>query len=234
MTFRAPGRVRVTGTRRASFRWHVSRISALTAALVLLSAPGSTGEGGLAGQAPGTTGAGRPPGIAHRPTSVLPTTPPSPSVRLYWRGGTGRAAAVLELEVTPPPAWELYAPRTPAPARLSAAVPRTGDHRSGASVPQADPARLTAEDDPFLLGRPLEVSVPGGGRVQVLTTDPLPAEKSTPQGIARVFTGPVHLTLDVLPAGTRRLRIRWALCREDRCVPGTSTVRVPGRGPVRD
>lgn len=179
---------------------------AAAAALAQLPLPGTIGS--LAAQEPRAGGAGRDAPVV-----------PAPSIHAAWHRQAAEPHPRLTLTVAPPAGWELYAPR-------EAGTRWWGEGGQG-SPGRPRPGRP-------LLGRPLAVVVPGGDGVGVRDVLPAPVASSQAGGLAFVYDGPVRLSLDPLPAGVRRLEVRWALCREDRCVPGATGVPVPDREPERD
>lgn len=134
---------------------------------------------------------------------------PAPEIRVRWGSGPD---AGLVVRVAPPPGWSLYAPRTPT---RSEAGEGAGEGDVGADGP--------------LLGLPLEARHPGGGILPLRGVRPEPEVRREPGGRTRVYREPVELFLAVPDPAPTALDLRWAVCREDRCIPGRTRVPVPPR-----
>ena len=94
--------------------------------------------------------------------------------------------------------------------------------------------------DPGELGLPLELAWVGadgsdggeGGR-EVRARWPEPREEDAAYGPARVYRGEVRVELEPPEPRVPRpgaLEVRWAICRDDLCVPGTTELPLPSVG----
>lgn len=133
---------------------------------------------------------------------------PEPVIELRRSGEATQDAASTRsviLYVTPPAGWAVYAP-----ASESADAAPDAEVSYGLGLP------LSAEDE---AGRPVSLT---GARP--------PELKETAWGRAHVYTtaAAFHLGafgVDWRPVmGERRLVVRWAICRDDLCVPGRTRV----------
>lgn len=80
------------------------------------------------------------------------------------------------------------------------------------------------------VGRPLRLSWEPGGDAAEATPDAAPESLDTAWGPVRVHRDRVRFALAPPPQGSRALRVRWALCRADLCVPGERRLRLTPPG----
>lgn len=124
----------------------------------------------------------------------------------------------------------LAATASPEPAfRLEAPEGGRSD-RWGVRVAIPEGWRLYAPDAADL-GRPLAArwTVAGGSSVPAGLVGPPSIPEETAAGPVAVYRGSVELSVGAPPPGARGLEISWALCRDDLCVPGRTTVPVGRR-----
>lgn len=94
---------------------------------------------------------------------------------------------------------------------------------------------LYAPPSPLVeLGLPLTASwLAGARRTAALLAGPAPIAETGAAGPTEVYRGRVEMRV-AAPAGrVDALEVRWALCRADRCVPGTTVVAAPSRDEER-
>lgn len=155
---------------------------------------------GQAGPVPARSGAG--PGGSAVPGGARPVL----GLDVVTVGGDDEVLVAL----TPPEGWSLYSLDAHVLFRLGLAT--------GAGTDSAE------NGDPFQLGRPLRFRTGDGRRLAPRSLRPAPRIRSTPWGASVVHEGPVLVELQRPEAWDGALEVEWALCRDDLCVPGRSTV----------
>ena len=151
-------------------------------------------------------------------------------VALAWAPGVGGVSAS---------AGGVAAPVVPAPPEPGWSLERAEDGL--ALWIEVPPGWALYAPEPGPVGLPLEVAwlgpdgVPTGQVVRARW--PAPRREPGPYGVARVYRERVSVALEPpAPArggASRALEVRWALCRDALCVPGTSRVVLPPRQPPR-